>query len=451
MTFAQHHPRGARGESLQRALLISFSVTRAVAEHRDGIVRAIHDGQMNQLAGLRGLDGATHIPGALEQIAARNPAPRLAFAEHNRVEDFAVRRLHGQHAAALLLQTGQRHPGLQSFFAQIGRQCFGHDERIRAGQDQPPATHHRAALGPAVHLAQRIAQVAFETPSGQRHRQLRGYLHAPLLRQFRPRPRFHLRHRLRQPANLDFQPFLFRAAPALLRQLPHQPARRVAPAFRQAGADFFLQRREFHTVRLHQRRRVHHHLARTAAGEDAVERIKILLADRIKLVVVAARAGNRQTKEGLGENIDLIVHDFHLVIQRVHRHVAQLDHPQLRRAENGFVQPVRRVETRLRQQIAGEMFADELVVGQVAVEGANEIVTVTPGHRQFRIALAAVRFAIAHQIHPMPRPALAETRRGQQPIHYFRVGLGRRIVKKLALLRRRRRQAREREGDPTQQ
>jgi hypothetical protein len=88
-------------------------------------------------------------------------------------------------------------------------------------------------------------------------------------------------------------------------------------------------------------------LAGATAGEHAVERVEILLADRVKLVVVTSGAGNGQPQKGLRENIDLIVDDLHLVIQGVHRNVAVLHHAQVRRPNPRFVQAFGTVEARV--------------------------------------------------------------------------------------------------------
>ena len=245
--------------------------------------------------------------------------------------------------------------------------------------------------------------------------------------------------------------FCFRFAGGLLEQLCAQPRRGRAPGLAQPLADLRLQPRKLGSVRSLQGRIVHHHLAGSTAGEDAVERVKIPLADGIKLVIVTPGAGNGEPKKGLREDIDLVVDDLHLIIQCVHRNIAELDHAQMRQSEHGFVQAFGAVETRIRQQIPGDVFADELVVGHVAVEGADEVIPVTPGHRQFRVALAAVRFAVANQIHPVPRPTLPEPRRGEQPIHSLLVGIGRSVATEVLDLVDGGRQSRQRECDATQQ
>ena len=80
----------------------------------------------------------------------------------------------------------------------------------------------------------------------------------------------------------------------------------------------------------------------------------------------------------------------------------------------------------VRQQVAGQVLADQPVVRHVVVEGADQVVAVAPGERDVGIALAAVRLAVAEQVHPVARPALAEV--GRFEIAVDQVGIGRRRV-----------------------
>ena len=127
---------------------------------------------MDEFTGFGGFDRAAEVLGATEKIAAGDPPGRLPFAEHDRVEVLAVRGLHGQRSAALLIQSSQGHPDFERFLPQIGRERFGDDPRVRAVQDQTAATDDSAAFGPPVHGPDGIAQILLETPSGQRRRQM---------------------------------------------------------------------------------------------------------------------------------------------------------------------------------------------------------------------------------------------------------------------------------------
>ena len=121
------------------------------------------------------------------------------------------------------------------------------------------------------------------------------------------------------------------------------------------------------------------------------------------------------------------------------------------RAEDRLVEALRRVEARLLQQIAGDVFRDELVVGHVGVEGADDVIAVLVGVGDGVVELVAARLAVAHQVEPVPRPALAELRRRQQPIDHLLVGVRRLVLDEGVDLLRRRRQADQVEGHAAQQ
>ena len=70
----------------------------------------------------------------------------------------------------------------------------------------------------------------------------------------------------------------------------------------------------------------------------------------------------------------------------------------------------------LGQEVAGDVFAQKLIVRHVGVQRADEIIAILIGVRNARVALAAERFRVAHPIHPMPRPAFAKMSRGKETI-----------------------------------
>ena len=70
--------------------------------------------------------------------------------------------------------------------------------------------------------------------------------------------------------------------------------------------------------------RIEHRLLTARALQIAAERVVIRLADRIKLVIVASRAGDRQAKKRLAENVDLIVQPIALMLADIDRRVRLL-------------------------------------------------------------------------------------------------------------------------------
>ncbi len=103
------------------------------------------------------------------------------------------------------------------------------------------------------------------------------------------------------------------------------------------------------------------------------------------------------------------------------------------------------------QFVAGQLLADETVVGQIVVEGADYIIAILVGIGTEIVFFEAFGFAVADQIEPVLSPVFAVARRGQQAIDHFDVSVGRLIGEKVGLLLRRGRQAGEIECHPPQQ
>src|SRR6185437_2094908 len=131
---------------------------------------------------------------------------------------------------------------------------------------------------------------------------------------------------------------------------------------------------------------------RPATGQDAIESVKVGLADWVEFVVVAAGAGHRQAQKRLANDVDLVVGERHLLVERVGGGVTMLYHPKMGRAQGRLVDAELAVDPRVGQQIAGQVLANESIVGDVGIESANEIVAVAPSMGNGRVAFAAVRF-----------------------------------------------------------
>ena len=174
----------------------------------------------------------------------------------------------------------------------------------------------------------------------------------------------------------------------------------------------------------------------TTAGEDSVQRIEVFLGDWVELVIVTTSAGNRQALERLRKHVDLVVDNLDLIVESIHGHVSVLDHAQVASAQYRFVELLLLVDPRVFKEVPCQVFQQHSVVGNVRVEGADEVVTITPCHRQTKVALAAVGLAVAHPVHPEPRPVLAEALGVQEPVHHVFVCFGRSgMRKRLDLLR----------------
>ena len=64
---------------------------------------------------------------------------------------------------------------------------------------------------------------------------------------------------------------------------------------------------------------IHINDGRMRAGEDAVKRVKVGLGNGVKLVVMAAGAGNGERLKCLGDGVDLVVGEGDHFIERIDR------------------------------------------------------------------------------------------------------------------------------------
>ena len=80
--------------------------------------------------------------------------------------------------------------------------------------------------------------------------------------------------------------------------------------------------------------------------------------------------------------------------------------------------------------VAGEVFADELGVGDVGVEGADEVVAVVVGAVDFVVPIVAEGFGEAHEVHPVAGPLFAEVGGAEEAVDLTFVGAGGLIVLK---------------------
>ena len=73
--------------------------------------------------------------------------------------------------------------------------------------------------------------------------------------------------------------------------------------------------------------------------------------------------------------------------------------------------------------VAGNLLPNEAVERPVLVEGPDHVVPIAPDVGQGTV-IAAVGIGIAHDVQPMPPPALAVTRVSKQPVDFLPVGVG---------------------------
>ena len=127
------------------------------------------------------------------------------------------------------------------------------------------------------------------------------------------------------------------------------------------------------------------------ALKEAGERVEVVRLHRVELVVVTPRAAHRHAQERLAHHVDLVRDALRLVAAHVDRAVRALAQEPEAGADDRFVVALRRVAARGLDKIAGDMLDDELVVGDVGVERANDVVAILPRVADRVVEFVAVR------------------------------------------------------------
>ena len=127
-------------------------------------------------------------------------------------------------------------------------------------------------------------------------------------------------------------------------------------------------------------------------------------------MVVAARAGNGLAEKRLGDNIKLLVDHINALLLLV----GLGEHLRSEREQSKRGNAAARARIvfggrfgGLGQEVARELLNNEVVEGQVAVEGVDHIVAVVIRIGEGDIFVDAVGVGVARDIEPMPAPALA--------------------------------------------
>ena len=140
-------------------------------------------------------------------------------------------------------------------------------------------------------------------------------------------------------------------------------------------------------------------------------------------MIVTARARYGHSLEGLGKSVDLIVDDIGPEFAELNAVVvAHLAEAEERGTHDRFVPFAVVASARLVEKIAGDVFANKLIVGDIAVEGANQIVAIAPRTANFVVPFVAVGFGVANHIHPVARPFFSKVRRREQMVDIRFVG-----------------------------
>ena len=210
------------------------------------------------------------------------------------------------------------------------------------------------------------------------------------------------------------------------------------------GVRIALLVRQLHKARVQRVVGVVFPLGMIERGEDGLQRVVVLLRDGIELVVVALRAMDGGAAKSAGRIRHHVVaievaRDF--AVHFCLRHFEVPDRiPRPRCDEAERLDAVVRAG---KKHVSRDLLLHETRVGLVVVERADDIVAIRPCIRAQLVLVIAVRVAVVDDVEPVPRPALAVARGGEQLVHEPLVGIRRMVGGKGGDLLRRRRESGE--------
>jgi len=128
----------------------------------------------------------------------------------------------------------------------------------------------------------------------------------------------------------------------------------------------------------------------------------------VELVIVTASTGQCKTEKCFSEHIDLIVHVIGFVLQDIGRCMSRLMKIPETRPQDRFIELLLRIASRLPDEISRDVFLGQQIIGKVGIECPDQVVPVFGRVRNRVVEFVTVRFGVADQVHPMPRPFLAK-------------------------------------------
>ena len=160
-----------------------------------------------------------------------------------------------------------------------------------------------------------------------------------------------------------------------------------------------------------------------ACRKHGLQPVVIFLRKRIKFVVVATGALERQTQKGGGRGIDVIRQPLITQLGQIQGRLLDLRSKRIQRRANSRFEvlqlfgrhPVhtRQAEIVRPELISGDLLLDEPVIGLVIVEGLDDVIPVAPRIRIVDVAFVPCAVGIPHHVQPMPSPPFSVARRGE--------------------------------------
>ena len=144
-------------------------------------------------------------------------------------------------------------------------------------------------------------------------------------------------------------------------------------------------------------------------------------------MIMASCTTESQAEESFSHGIDLFIDDvhFHFLLINFCKHLGTKSKVPCRNQVSMFF----RIGL-IRKQIACNLLANKLVVGDIFIKRFDNIIAVAPSVSMRNIFIQSVGICIACNIKPMAAPAFAISGRGQITVDHVLVGIGR-IIRKV--------------------
>ena len=154
-----------------------------------------------------------------------------------------------------------------------------------------------------------------------------------------------------------------------------------------------------------------------AFGEEGLKAVIVALGDGIELVIVALCAAEGQAEQCGGRRVgDVELHIHALAVQ-----VILVATVAGRGEKAGGDEIVVGIGSDF---IPGHLLADELIERLVVVERFDDPIAITPREWPRIVHLIAFGVGVARDVKPVPAPALAIMRRGEEAVDQFLIGIG---------------------------
>jgi hypothetical protein len=149
---------------------------------------------------------------------------------------------------------------------------------------------------------------------------------------------------------------------------------------------------------------------------------------------VAPGAGDGEAEEGFAEDVDFRVAHLVADLFEIGGAVALLAEAEEAAGDGGFQVLAVGGEALRGKAVAVDVFAEKGVVGEVLIEGADDVVAVAPGFVLVEIELVAAGFGEADEVEPVAGPAFAVSGGGEEAVDDLFVGVGAGVVEEVAEL-----------------